>query len=297
MNQSKSLDIAEKELFLSLDKTYALYHYYLLLIPVLTQYAENRIEAAKNKLRPTSEDLNPNTRFIDNRFAKQIANNTDLLAYAKENSLSWVNYEPAVKNLYEQVIQADFYTEYMESNEDSYEADREVWRKIFKRCIGNNEELDNSLEEICIYWNDDIDIVLSFVLKTIKRFEENSKSSERLLPMFKDDEDREFASKLFRGTLQNLDAYKTIIDEHTKNWEVDRIAFMDVVIMQTAINEILSFPTIPINVTLNEFIEIAKKYSTERSGTFINGVLDNIVNQFKKENKLIKAKIISPNKK
>jgi len=180
---------------------------------------------------------------------------------------------------------------------NSYDNDRELWRKIFKKCILGNEEIEAALEEHCIYWNDDIDIVVSFILKTIKKFDQANGNQQPLLPMFKDNEDREFASKLFRSAILHIEEYKSLIDEHTKNWEVDRIAFMDVVIMEIALAELINFPTIPINVTLNEYIEISKTYSTEKSSTFINGVLDNIVTQLKKDNKLIKAKFLSPNQK
>jgi transcription antitermination protein NusB len=172
-----------------------------------------------------------------------------------------------------------------------------LWRKIFKRCILSNEELLTSLEEQSIYWNDDLEIVVSFILKTIKKFDSEDGRTKPLLPMFKDDEDRMFASKLFRSAILNGAEYKALIDEHTKNWEIDRIAFMDVVIMQLALAEIQNFPTIPVNVTLNEYIEISKTYSTDRSSNFINGVLDNIVTQLKNENKLVKAKIFSLNQK
>lgn len=296
-NESKSVDLAEKELLLSIEKTYAQYHFLLLLITEITSFAQNRLDSGKNKLRPSAEELNPNTRFVNNLFVKQLSQNEQLIAFTKEYKLTWENYPTAIKGIYETIINSDFYADYMNAAENTYEADRELWRKIFKRCILTNEELDIALEEQCIYWNDDIDIVVSFILKTIKRFEEATGKKQELLPMFKDDDDRDFASKLYKSSILNSDEFKTLIDEHTKNWEVDRIAFMDVVIMQIALAELINFPTIPINVTLNEYIEIAKKYSTERSGNFINGVLDNIVTQLKKDNKIIKAKILSSNQK
>lgn len=296
-NESKSIDLAERELLLSIEKTYTQYHFLLLLIAEITTYAQNRLESGKNKLRPSAEELNPNMRFAENKFAIQLSNNEHLKSFVKEHKLTWENYLTAIKSIYENIINSDFYLEYMNAPINNYEADRELWRKIFKRCILTNEELDIALEEQCIYWNDDIDIVVSFILKTIKRFEEATGNKQELLPMFKDDDDREFASKLYKTAILNADEYKTLIDEHTKNWEVDRIAFMDVVIMQTALAELINFPTIPINVTLNEYIEIAKKYSTERSSNFINGVLDNIVTQLKKDNKIIKAKFLSSNQK
>ncbi len=291
-NPSKSVSVAEKELFHSLEQTYHLYHLVLLLVKDVTFYAEQRIEAAKNKLRPTQEERNPNTRFIDNVFAVSCAKNKALNEYVTEHKLSWTNSPEVLKDIYEIIIASDLYAEYMKKPFVSYQEDKDLWVKILKRSVLESEELVNALEEQSVYWNDDLDIVLSFVLKTIKKFESENLDSQQLLPMFKDSEDKEFASELFTKTIINQTEYKALIDEYTKNWDLDRIAFMDVVIMQVAICELLNFPSIPVSVTLNEYIEIAKQYSTDRSGNFINGVLDNIVDHLTKEKKLIKAKIV-----
>ena len=182
----------------------------------------------------------------------------------------------------------DIYKEYMASSDKSYEADRELWRKLYKTFVFNNDSLDQVLEDQSLYWNDDKEIVDTFVLKTIKRFEEKQGANQPLLPEFKDDEDQEFARRLFRRAILNADYYRHLISENTKNWDLDRVAFMDVIIMQCALAEILSFPNIPVSVSLNEYVEIAKLYSTVKSGSFINGTLDGIVNQLKKEGKLTK---------
>ena len=144
------------------------------------------------------------------------------------------------------------------------------------------------LEDQSLYWNDDKEIVDTFVLKTIKRFEEKNGANQELLPEFKDEEDQEFARRLFRRAILNCDYYRHLISENTRNWDLDRVAFMDVVIMQCALAEILSFPNIPVSVSLNEYVDIAKVYSTVKSGSFVNGTLDGIVNQLKKEGKLTK---------
>ena len=160
-----------------------------------------------------------------------------------------------------------------------------------------SEDLDSSIEDQSIYWVDDLEIVISFVIKTIKRFDQSAQENQSLLPMFKDQEDADFARKLLRAVLTHSNEYRQMIDDNTKNWDLDRIAYMDILIMQVALAEIMEFPTIPVNVTLNEYIEIAKNYSTEKSGIFINGVLDNIVSQLKKDNKLIKVVMFSDSKK
>ena len=287
-NGGKNLDTAEKELFFSLSKAYDLYNYLLLLMVEVTKQANKKLNAAKNKLIPTKEELFPNTKFVENRFIAQLEVNKQLLDFAGNQKKTWENEADFVKSLCEQIMESDIYKEYMASETSSYEEDREVWRKIYKKIIFNKAELDQVLEDQSLYWNDDKEIVDTFVLKTIKRFEEKNGAKQELLPEFKDDEDQDFARRLFRRAILNSDYYRHLISENTKNWDLDRVAFMDVIIMQIALAEVLSFPNIPVSVSLNEYVEIAKLYSTPKSGGFINGTLDGIVNQLKKENKLTK---------
>ena len=287
-NGGKNLDTAEKELFFSLSKAYDLYNYLLLLMVEVTKQANKKLNAAKNKLIPTKEELFPNTKFVENRFIAQLEVNKELLDFAGNQKKTWENESDFVKSLCEQIMESDIYKEYMASETSSYEEDREVWRKIYKKIIFNNAELDQVLEDQSLYWNDDKEIVDTFVLKTIKRFEEKNGAKQELLPEFKDDEDQDFARRLFRRAILNSDYYRHLISENTKNWDLDRVAFMDVIIMQIALAEVLSFPNIPVSASLNEYVEIAKLYSTPKSGGFINGTLDGIVNQLKKENKLTK---------
>ena len=287
-NGSKNLDSAEKELFFSLSKAYDLYNYLLMLMVALTNYAQKRVDAGKAKLAPTSEDLSPNMKFIENKFVAQLEVNKQLLEFISNQKKTWDNDQEFVKELYDKITASDLYKEYMASSDSSYESDRELWRKLYKSFVFNNDSLDQVLEDQSLYWNDDKEIVDTFVLKTIKRFEESKGASQPLLPEFKDDEDQEFARRLFRRTILNGDYYRHLISDNTRNWDLDRVAFMDVVIMQCALAEILSFPNIPISVSLNEYVEIAKLYSTAKSGSFINGTLDGIVNQLKKEGKLTK---------
>ena len=287
-NGGKNLDTAEKELFFSLSKAYDMYNYLLLLMVEVTKQAERKQSAAKSKLLPTAEELYPNTKFVDNRFIAQLEVNKQLLEFSETQKKTWENESEFVKRLCEQIMDSDIYKEYMASETSSYEEDRELWRKIYKRIIFNNEELDQVLEDQSLYWNDDKEIVDTFVLKTIKRFDEKNGAKQELLPEFKDEEDQDFARRLFRRTILNADYYRHLISENTRNWDLDRVAFMDVVIMQIALAEILSFPNIPVSVSLNEYVEIAKLYSTPKSGSFINGTLDGIVNALKNENKLNK---------
>ena len=266
-NGSKNLDSAEKELFFSLSKAYDLYNYLLMLMIALTEYAQKRIDAAKAKLAPTKEELYPNRKFVDNKFIAQLEVNKQLVEFIANQKRTWANDQDFIKELYEKIVETDIYKDYMASDDHSYEADRELWRKLYKTYIFNNDSLDQVLEDQSLYWNDDKEIVDTFVLKTIKRFDEKKGANQELL---------------------NSDYYRHLVSENTKNWDLDRIAFMDVIIMQTALAEILSFPNIPVSVSLNEYVEIAKLYSTAKSGSFINGTLDGIVNQLKKEGKLTK---------
>ena len=287
-NGGKNLDTAEKELFFSLSKAYDLYNYLLLLMVEVTKQANKRLNAAKNKLVPTKEELFPNTKFVENRFIAQLEVNKQLLEFSNNQKKTWENEADFVKTLCDKILESDIYKEYMASETSSYEEDRELWRKLYKNIIFNNIELDQVLEDQSLYWNDDKEIVDTFVLKTIKRLDEKNGAKQELLPEFKDEEDQDFARRLFRRTILNADYYRHLISENTKNWDLDRVAFMDVVIMQIALAEILSFPNIPVSVSLNEYVEIAKLYSTPKSGGFINGTLDGIVNSLKKENKLTK---------
>lgn len=287
-NGGKNLDTAEKELFFSLSKAYDLYNYLLLLMVEVTKQANKRLNAAKNKLIPTKEELFPNMKFVENRFVAQLEVNKQLLEFVNNQKKTWENETEFVKSLCDKIMESDIYKEYMASKTSSYEEDRELWRKIYKNIIFNNAELDQILEDQSLYWNDDKEIVDTFVLKTIKRFEEKNGAKQELLPEFKDEEDQDFARRLFRRAILNADYYRHLISENTKNWDLDRVAFMDVIVMQIALAEILSFPNIPVSVSLNEYVEIAKLYSTPKSGGFINGTLDGIVNSLKKENKLTK---------
>lgn len=287
-NGGKNLDTAEKELFFSLSKAYDLYNYLLLLMVEVTKQANKRLNAAKNKLVPTKEELFPNTKFVENLFIAQLEVNKQLLEFSNNQKKTWENEADFVKTLCDKILESDIYKEYMASETSSYEEDRELWRKLYKNIIFNNIELDQVLEDQSLYWNDDKEIVDTFVLKTIKRFDEKNGAKQELLPEFKDEEDQDFARRLFRRTILNADYYRHLISENTKNWDLDRVAFMDVVIMQIALAEILSFPNIPVSVSLNEYVEIAKLYSTPKSGGFINGTLAGIVNSLKKENKLTK---------
>lgn len=280
---------AEGELLESLNQTYELYHWILQLIIELHSYAIKRIEIGLNKLRPTDEERNPNKRFINNLFAKQLCSNKALAEFNKNNGISWSEETDLIKLLMNQITATDFYKEYMKDNTRSYENDKMLWRHIVRKVLIPSTILEERLEEMNLYWNDDFETVMSFVEKTIKRFKEEKGADQPLLEKFRDTEDIEYAKQLLKTAIYNQEEYETLIQQTAQNWESERIANMDMVIMQAAIAEINAFPTIPINVTLNEYIEISKYYSTEKSSNFINGILDKIVNNLRQEGKLIKV--------
>ena len=288
-NGGKNVEAAEKELFYSLSKAYDLYRYLLLLMVEVTRFADRRIDNRRHKLCPTAEDLNPNTRFIDNAFMAQLAANLQLEEFAGNQKRTWDDEGDFVKNLFEKIETTEIYQEYMTKETLTYEDDRELWRKLYRSVIMQNDEIDDILEEQSLYWNDDKTIVDTFVLKTIKRFDPENGAEQELMPEFRDEEDKQFASRLLRSAINNAEAYRKLMGNNAKNWDMERFAFMDILVMQVALAEIMCFPGIPVSVSLNEYVEIAKMYSTPKSGGFINGMLDSIVNQLKKENKLNKA--------
>jgi len=288
LKESKDLELTEKELMFSLQKSYDLYRYFLLLIAALTDAGQKRQDLRKHRYLATSEEKHPNTRFVNNRFAEQLRQNQELQQFENEKGSIWIQDDSnLIKNLLEQILDTDIYHKYLDS-EDDYRSDREFWRKLFKDFISKQALLFDFLEEKSIYWNDDVDIICSFVLKTIKQFDETDGRDKKLLPMFKNEHDREFAVQLLNQTILHREEYSQWIDKYIRNWDLERIATIDLYIMQIAIAELLAFPSIPISVTLNEYIDIAKFYSTPKSGLFINGILDTIVQDLKKENKLFK---------
>jgi len=288
-NNNENPAKAEKELFFSLEKTYDLYLYLLLLVSDISYYAEQRIDLARSKYLPSPEEQNPNLRFVNNAFLAQLRQNTTFKHEINNRKLSWAPYEGLIKNMYEQIQMAPFYIEYMQAEENNYEADKEIWRKIFKQIIQHNSYLEDVMEERSIYWNDDLNIVLTFVLKTIKRFDQSKGANQPLLPMYRDESDRQYALDLFRASIKHAEEYKNIITEAVQNWELERLALMDLIILQVALAEIMEIKDIPLSVSFNEYIDIAKSYSTEKSSLFINGTLDHIVRELKKENKLFKV--------
>ena len=281
---------ARNSLERSLDKARELY-FALLLRPIeLTRLQARRLDNARHKYLPSPEDLNPDTRFIDNTFVANLEESPEMKEYLKSNPISWDNGSETLKLLLDKVLQSDIYADYMAAPAVSYADDCEFWRSIIKNVILPSDILAEAIESESVYWNDDLDIIGTFVIKTIKRASADPASPITLLPKFKDEEDARFGGELFVDTVENYGTYRSYIDKfiNEKQWDPERLAFMDVIIMCTAISELLNFPSIPVPVTMNEYIEIANCYSTSKSGQFINGILFSVINYLKKEGKLLK---------
>ncbi len=278
----------EKNLFFSIEKSYDLYHLFFLLLLDVKEYASQRIELAKNKRIPTDNDLNPNFKFIENQIIKQLSNTSRFYKYIDEKKLTWINHPELIKSIYNDLLNSETYKKYMATDDISYKSDKDFIISFFSEYLPNSDLLYQILEEHSIYWNDDIEFVLSMNIKTIQRLKP-AKNDINLFQLFKNDDDKDFVKKLFRMVILNHEANLVIIQAQLKNWDFDRVAQMDLLVLEMAITEIVEFPSIPVKVSFNEYIELVKFYSTNRSNAFVNGVLDKIIIKLKKEGKIQKA--------
>jgi N utilization substance protein B len=280
---------AEAELLFSIGKTYDLYHYLLLLILEISDIASEKIDMALQKKIPSAEDLNPNRRFVENAIVSQLRNNIDLKKYLTENKLSWANNPDIPRALYNNMISWEPFIDYMKSDDRTYSSDKKFIIRLVSELFAVSEDLLSGFEEQSIYWNDDMDYVSAMVEKTLKKFKPGAHEKNPLMPLFKNEEDRQYVITLFRKSVVRGKECSELIDRNTTNWEVERIALMDILVMQLAVTEILEFPEIPVKVTLNEYIEIAKYYCTSKSSTFVNGILDKVVREMRDNGMFLKA--------
>ncbi len=288
-SDNKDLPKGERDLFIGIDKIYDLYIYQLAFLVELHHVATTLSEDAKNKRLPTSNDLNPNLKFIENKFIIQLSENIHLKREINNRRISWNNEFELVRKIMNNIIASEEYIKYMNVSDDSYQTHLDFALEIFREHMADYELLNHFYEEKNLHWGDDIYLVNPMVEKTIESFKENSNPDFALIPLYKDkEEDEQFVKDLFRQTVIQEEDTKKLIADKTKNWEVERIAMMDVLLMQMAITEILFFSNIPVKVSLNEFIEISKIYSTPKSKIFINGILDKLLVDFKTGNKLNK---------
>ncbi len=288
---------AEKELLHSFSDTYNLYFLLLDLVNEITTLAQVKIEEVQERAQILHEDYNPNPRFVNNRFAAQLFENRTCRKFLTEQKLAWDAAHETLNILYKQVVNSAEYAAYMTTPESSYEADKMIWRKLFCNVFANNEQLEGALEELELAldgknWGTDMNVVLSYIVKTIKRFDADNGADQPLLEMFDTEEELAFAKRLLRMAIEHSDEYSELVASKLRNWDADRIPYMDKIILKVALAELLCFPEIAIQVTLNEYIDIAREYSTENSPMFVNGILEEILRELKEQNKLLKAVII-----
>ena len=285
----RTLASALKDLDTCLDKTYELYHYLMRLPIELTHIQEIKLDEARNKYMPTEEDLNPNMKFVNNRLVAALAANEQLQQYAQDHSITW-NDDPIFERLMlDKVIKSDLYNDYMADDEVTDIGDSLLWQQLLKQVIVPDENMADAIEQRSLFWTeDDVDLTLQFVCKTFRRIAEGDEDA--ILPMFKDEEDSEFGKELFKATVTMMPENNALIDELVQDsrWDKDRIVLMDRIIMCTALAEALAFEKIPTAVTLNEYIELAKNFSTAASGKFVNGILNNAIKRLRQEGKIIK---------
>lgn len=297
--QSDGDDLAagEKQLLKSTDKLYELYIYQLSFLIKLVDYTRNRMEEAKKKFYPTEEDLDPNTRLIENRFIQQIEENKDFLRWRNKLKINWANEGHLFQKLLLELKNGQDFIEFTNKEQSGYNDDKELIALIVMNYLPEYELLRNYYEDQSIFWSDeDYDISLIMLIKTIKSFKELWVPEHNLPSLFKDDdegddldEDRQYMLKLFRYSILRSQENEKLIEEQAENWELDRIAIMDIIIMKMALTELMIFPSIPFKVTINEYIEISKSYSSIKSKLFINGILDKLVVKLKMEGRIRKT--------
>lgn len=287
--EGKSMKDAKKELTKSLDKAYELYIAMLVLMIELTEYHDQRLDMAKHKYLPTKDDMNPNTRFADNRFIAKLKENDDLQAFLKDNPFSWHDDIIFMKLLHDKIINSAIYKEYMEAENNDYVSDCNFWKDIMRRVIFVDDDLLELLETKSVYWNDDLNVMGTFVIKTIKQFSSHPESAT-IQPKYKDEEDSQFGERLFDCTVRECEENNNIIDRFIQKdlWDAERIAFMDRVVLGVGISEVKNFDSIPTKVSMNEYIEIAKFYSTPKSGQFVNGIMSSAINYLKDTGRVYK---------
>lgn len=288
-NGTMTLVSAKKELNKSLDKSYELYNALLKLMIELTDVQDLRLDEAKHKFLPTEEDLHPNMRFVDNEFVNLLRANQALTDYVNDKKINWRDDELFVRLLLDKVLRSEEYQKYMEMPSTTLERDGEVWYQLMKKVVLPDENLLDHLQSMSVYFtDDDLQIVGQFVLKTIRRFEEGENTP--ILPQFKDEEDSHFGEELFSKVVGEMEQNNLYIDQFvkTEKWDTERIALMDRLVMCAALTEIRNYPSIPVNVSLNEYIELAKDYSTPRSGQFVNGILNAVVQKLRTDKVIIK---------
>lgn len=287
--ETNSLQQAENELLFSIQKTYDLYWYLLLLLEDLTVYAGKISDIRKNKKFASEEEKNPNLKFINNRITGQISQNENFQKKINEKKLNWNNHPELIKKIYKTLDESEIFKIYLFEKDDNFRNDKRILKFIFSELLFNCKELYTTLEEESIFWVNDIDFILTKLTHTIDNIKNHQADSLVFPEKFKQVEDKEFAINLLRNTLIHSEEYSKIIENNVVNWDIDRIADFEKIVLMSAVSEIIKFPSIPIKVTFNEYIELAKLFGTDKSGSFINGILEKIINYLRKEELFVKT--------
>ena len=284
---SHNPDASEKELLLSLDKAYDLYFMMMSLITEVANYAESRIDLNKQKKLPTYEDLNPNRRFVDNAVIHLFANSDSVNDVLASRKLSWNQHQDAVKDVYNRLVEAEFYQKYMSAPVNTFTNDKKFVEEFYQ-WLEQDEVLADVVTEMSLLWADDYGFALYLAMRTAQNLKV-SHTEVKVLPKFKSDEDLDFAKRLFVKSLVDYEDNQEVVDRYSKNWDVERVVFMDSLILSIAITELTYFESIPVKVTLDEWIDIAKYYSSPTSSNFVNGVLDKVVADLTAEGRIAKS--------
>ena len=287
-NPKVNLQLSEKNLNQAIQNCQVLSLYFLSLLPEIVRYRMLRLEELKEKIMPTAEDLNPNTKFIDNKVIKQIEENKSIQQFCVNEHVDWSNRYDFIAQMYHEIVNTDFFLAYMTSEEHSYKEDKNLVLDVLTKTFAESELLHWFLEEKNVHWFDDYNDALLAAYKNVEKYKENQSNEIALIPLFKNDEEVTFYKELFRKTLLHNDEYQKRVDEKLQRWESERVMEIDTILMKMAMCELTQFQTIPVKVTINEYIELAKLYSSRKSGVFINGILDNIITDFKNEGLLNK---------
>jgi transcription antitermination protein NusB len=286
--EGESIEKSGKELLFSLQKSYDLYHYLMLIVLEIAIFVDKKIKNSKKRNIADEKDIQSKQKFVNNRLISRISKIDELRHYLKSNILSYSREPELIKSLFKDIESSKKYKEYTTSGEDSYREDRDFLISVYTHEILGNEQLEQVLEEHNIYWNDDLDIIINMIVKTLQPIPEDISQKPKIMPKFKDKEDEEFGLNLLTKTILTHEKNMKMIRRFSKNWDVERIAVIDTLVLSLAITELTQFPTIPVKVTFNEYIEIAKQYSTTKSSVFINGVLDKVLKSLKKQKKIHK---------
>ncbi|NND93546.1 MAG: transcription antitermination factor NusB [Flavobacteriales bacterium] len=287
----KDLPKSERQLFFSIEKFHELYIYLLSMMERLHFLRKEKLDLQTKRIMGTVEDKNPNRRFIENPIFLELEANQELEANCQKYKIQWdEDTMDIIRDIHQKTIKTEAYSLYMDEDSGPIEAEVKIVSDIFKQCVANNDLVQHFLDERSIFWADDLDLAASMALRTLKAFKNTSKLGEgQLLSLYKEpEEEKEFVRELFRKTILQSNENELYIDSATKNWDLERIAYMDMVLMKMALAEARTFKSIPTKVTMNEYIELSKYYSTPKSSTFINGVLDKLFDELKEQGEIKK---------